>query len=265
MKPKSKIIASAVSRNSRGRLSERNRLGVFAGAEAIIYKEGNKVIKDRIKKSYRITQLDEKIRKLRTRSETKLLIKTAQIINAPLPSIDNKDKFKIIMPFIYGKKLSEYLDKFHLPKQKQILNQIGQDVAKLHQKDIIHGDLTTSNMILVEEDYFLQKDVLNPNKKRGDKSYLCMDNQHSKIDKKKEVINNPKIFFIDFGLGYISKKIEDKAVDIHLLKQALEAKHFENWEVLFKEFEKGYKTDYSESKNIFERLNAVEKRGRYKN
>ena len=38
--------------------------------------------------------------------------------------------------------------------------------------------------------------------------------------------DNFKVFIIDFGLGFISPKIEDKAVDLHLIKQALEAKHF---------------------------------------
>jgi len=127
------------------------------------------------------------------------------------------------MPFIDGKKLSDNLDNFPLTKQKQICKQIGEDVAKLHDAEIIHGDLTTSNMVLKDN----------------------------------------KIFFIDFGLGYISHKFEDKAVDIHLFKQALEAKHFRNWEVLFKEFEKGYSKS-KDSKIVFERLKAVEKRGRYK-
>ena len=57
---------------------------------------------------------------------------------------------------------------------------------------------------------------------------------------------------------------EDKAVDIHVLKQALEAKHFKDWKTLFKEFEKGYKIS-KDSKTVFERLETVEKRGRYKN
>ena len=192
------------------------------GAEAIIYKKENEVIKDRISKSYRIKELDNKIRKRRTKKEIKLLTKASKIINCPLPE-KSKDSYKIKMPFINGKKLSQYLDKFNLIKQKQILKQIGEDVARLHQEDIIHGDLTTSNMILSKE----------------------------------------KIFFIDFGLGYISRKIEDKAVDIHLLKQALEAKHFKNWKILFNEFLKGYSKN-PEDKKIIERLKAVEKRGRYK-
>ena len=101
---------------------------------------------------------------------------------------------------------------------------IGKNIGKLHKADIIHGDLTTSNMIL----------------------------------KGKEV------FFIDFGLGYISRKIEDKAVDLHLLKQALEAGHNKTHKTLFEAVKKGYTKTNPEAKKIFERLTAVERRGRYK-
>jgi len=156
------------------------------------------------------------------------------------------------MPFIDGKKLSQYLNEFPLAKQKQILKQIGQDVAKLHNQDIIHGDLTTSNMILIERLPVHSRSQIN-NK---------IDNkpiESSSINR----TSSPIIYFIDFGLGYISKKIEDKAVDIHLLRQALESKHFEHWEILFKEFEKGYSTS-KDYKEVIERLKKVEARGRYK-
>lgn len=195
---------------------------IAQGAEAKIILKNQTITKDRISKSYRIPELDKQIRKRRTKAETKLLRKASEIINSPIPET-SKEIHKIKMPFIDGEKLSDYLDKFSLTKQKQICKQIGKDVAKLHDADIIHGDLTTSNMIL----------------------------------------ENDKIFFIDFGLGFISRKFEDKAVDIHLFKQALEAKHFRNWEVLFSEFEKGYNKS-KDSKTVFERLKAVEKRGRYK-
>ena len=195
---------------------------IAQGAEAKIILTKDTITKDRISKSYRIPELDKKIRKSRTKAETKLLTKAAKIINSPIPET-SKEIHKIKMPFIDGKKLSDHLDKFPLKQQKQICKQIGEDVAKLHDAEIIHGDLTTSNMILKDN----------------------------------------KIFFIDFGLGYISHKFEDKAVDIHLFKQALEAKHFRNWETLFKEFETGYNKS-KDSKIVFERLKAVEKRGRYK-
>ena len=197
---------------------------ISQGAEAkiILDEKRNLIIKDRISKSYRLKELDEKIRKQRTKAEKKLLEKACKIINAPNP-LPLKDFDKIKMPFIKGKKLSENLDNFPIIKQKEIMKQIGESIAKIHDADIIHGDLTTSNIILSEE----------------------------------------KVFLIDFGLGYISKKIEDKAVDLHLLKHALEAKHFKNWKILFERFLEGYKKE-KESKKILERLIAVGKRGRYK-
>ena len=65
--------------------------------------------------------------------------------------------------------------------------------------------------------------------------------------------NKFAIFFIDFGLGFISNKLEDKAVDLHLLKQALEAKHFKSWQNLWQQVEQGYKTSKEASK-VLERL-----------
>jgi len=211
---------------------------IAQGAEAKIILSNNFIIKDRIKKTYRIPELDDKIRKLRTRSETKLLEKAGKVINTPNPLTisfraggrgdgggSDKTLTELKMPFIQGKRLSEHLDDFSLAKQKQILKQVGQDVAKLHDANIIHGDLTTSNMIFAEKE--------------------------------------EKIYFIDFGLGFQNGKIEDKAVDIHLLKQALEAKHFKNWKILYEEFLKGYKKlkDYQK---ILDQLQKVEKRGRYR-
>jgi TP53 regulating kinase-like protein len=229
------------------------------GAEAkiLLDEKNNLIIKDRISKSYRIKEIDEKIRKRRTKSETKLLLKASKIINCPTPT-HTSNIYQIPMPFIKGKKLSEELDNFSLRKQKEILKIIGEEIAKLHDADIIHGDLTTSNMILVEDKKLLKISSDNfPTTKSSLSSGGGGDAEG------KNVCANLKIFFIDFGLGYISKKIEDKAVDLHLLKHALEAKHFKNWKKLFEEFSKGYKKN-KESKKILEKLTAVEKRGRYK-
>ncbi|MEK6824015.1 MAG: KEOPS complex kinase/ATPase Bud32 [Nanoarchaeota archaeon] len=197
------------------------------GAEAKIFLDASKnlIIKNRISKSYRHPNLDAQIRKRRTKSETKLLEKASKIINCPVPT-HTANIYQISMSFIDGKKLSEHLDNFKLEEQKEICREIGESVAKLHKNDIIHGDLTTSNMILQKE----------------------------------------KIYFIDFGLGYISRKTEDKAVDLYLLKQALEAKHFTHWKILFEEISKSYEkiSGKTESKKVFERILAVEKRGRYR-
>ncbi|MDD5700239.1 MAG: serine/threonine protein kinase [Candidatus Nanoarchaeia archaeon] len=220
------------------------------GAEAkiLLNEKENTIIKDRIPKSYRIKELDDKIRKQRTKAEKKLLEKACRIINAPNP-FPLKEFNVIEMPYIEGKKLSEHLDSFSLEKQKEIMKAVGEETAKLHDADIIHGDLTTGNMILVDD--------FNDSQNYADKKEVIITSSKKRDD-------NSKVFFIDFGLGFISKKIEDRAVDIHLLKQALEAKHFRNWETLFNSFLKGYGNS-GEAEKVLERLKAVEKRGRYRN
>jgi Kae1-associated kinase Bud32 len=124
------------------------------------------------------------------------------------------------MQFIKGKKLSEHLDT--LKNANKICEQIGKQTSVLHDNDIIHGDLTTSNLILAKN----------------------------------------KLYFIDFGLSFHSHRIEDKAVDLHLLRQALEAKHFKHWETFFRFFLKGYNPKNKTS--ILQQLKKVEARGRYK-
>lgn len=188
------------------------------GAEAVISLEKNKVIKNRIKKSYRLPVLDEKLRKRRTKSEAKIINKLSKIINVP-KILESDNQEKIYMEFIDGKKLSEELEKLDW---KEICKQLAESITKLHDQDIVHGDLTTSNMIY----------------------------------------KNNKIYLIDFGLGFHSHKIEDKAVDLHLLKQAFEAKHFSIAEQVIKIILNNYKANNREL--ILEQLKKVESRGRYK-
>lgn len=195
---------------------------IAQGAEAIIILNKKQVTKKRISKSYRLKELDEKIRKRRTRGEAKLLKKASELIDIPKIISDNESSKEIVLEYIEGQKLSEYLDKFPLAKQKTIMKKIATSLAKLHDKDLIHGDLTTSNLILKDN----------------------------------------KVYFIDFGLGFVSKRLEDKAVDIHVLKEALEAKHFKNWKELFKEFLNNY--DPKEKELILTQLEKVESRGRYR-
>ena len=219
----------------------RPRSVLAKGAEALLIRQDNKVIKRRIKKSYRLKEIDEKLRKQRTKKEAKLLEKLQGKICVPkILRVDEKNK-EIIMEFIEGKKLSENLDNFPLEKQLEICRTMGEEIGKMHNEDIIHGDLTTANMILVEDS--ISKEEIN---------------------KPKEQMSGAgtKIFFIDFGLSFHSKRIEDKAVDLHLLKQALESKHFSNWENLFKAVISTYET--KDKEKILKQLEKVEKRGRYK-
>ncbi len=190
------------------------------GAEAIILRKEGKIIKDRIKKSYRIKEIDEKLRKFRTRRELKILDTLTKIgFPAPRPIRMDDKKMTIEMDFVKGSKLRDVLEK---KDYEGLCREMGEKIAVLHNNGIIHSDLTTSNMILEDE-----------------------------------------IYFIDFGLSFFSDKIEDKAVDLHLLRQALESKHYRIWERCFKSVLQGYKKA-NHYEQILKRLEVVEKRGRYK-
>ena len=206
------------------------------GAEAKIYLQDNKVLKARIPKSYRHTTLDNKIRTSRTKREAKILTK-AKSIKANVPSLIHTEKHILTIEYIKGDRLSETLNSYPKDKQISIMKKLGRQIARLHKNNIIHSDLTTSNTIL-------QNKAL-PNTPNS-----------------KHLTPNSKVYIIDFGLSYISHKTEDKAVDLHLLKQALQAKHFQNSKQLFTAFLQGYKS--KESKQILERLEIVDSRGRYK-
>jgi len=227
---------------------------IAQGAEAILTRKGNQIVKKRLKKGYRLPIIDNRIRKQRTKKEARLLEKSSKLI--PIPKIIKLDENsqEITLEFLKGKKLSENLDK--LKNNLQICKTLGQQIAKLHDNGIIHGDLTTSNMIYV------------PTKKTKNKINVKLsDNKTSISSYNRDVLGDNKtsgkLYFIDFGLGYESTKPEDKAVDLHLIKQALEAKHFKHYEKFFKKVIQGYRTS-SNSKPVLNRLEKVEGRGRYK-
>lgn len=71
------------------------------------------------------------------------------------------------------------------------------------------------------------------------------------------------LYLIDFGLAFRSQRTEDKAVDIHLFKQVLNSSHPQIAETAWNKFIEGYK-EYEKNKAVMERLEEVEKRGRYK-
>ena len=192
---------------------------VSSGAEAVIYLDKN-IVKDRVEKRYRIPEIDRTLRQFRTRRESKILERLEQI-GFPAPRLVKTDRSSVIeMEYLDGPKLRDIMEKSDYIK---LAEEIGRKVAVMHNNDIVHGDLTTSNMMMMEE-----------------------------------------IFFIDFGLSQFSDKVEDKAVDIHLFRQALESKHNTIWEKSFKAFIDSYIKYSNNSKSIMRRLEKIELRGRNK-
>ncbi|WP_455367458.1 KEOPS complex kinase/ATPase Bud32 [[Eubacterium] cellulosolvens] len=201
------------------------------GAEANIYLRtewGRKVIvKKRIKKKYRLKEIDLELRSSRTAHEAQL-IHEAKKAGVPTPAIYGVDKRDavIIMDYLEGRRLKELLFEVSPQDRRQLCYIIGQTIARLHRWNIIHGDLTTSNMIMVDKD---------------------------------------KIHLIDFGLSYFSDKIEDKGVDLHLIKRALDSTHFMFFESCFKEIKRGYSSIIGKglAGTVYKKVNEIERRGRY--
>ena len=163
------------------------------GAEANIYLSEDLVRKVRVPKSYRIPVIDSDIRKRRTRTEAKILQKISSI-GPDFLSSNNLDVIE--MEFIRGDLLKDVLN-----SDVSLAKSIGIKVGLLHDLNIIHGDLTTSNMIL----------------SKGNDLRL-----------------------IDFGLSFFSDKVEDKAVDLHLFRTTTKSKHFAFEEDIWNLFVEGY-------------------------
>lgn len=194
------------------------------GAEAVLYLENGQLVKERVKKSYRLPEIDVKLRRLRTRKEGKLLSEARRVgVETPKISSIDEQGFKINMEFIDGKRLKEFFNDTNDVKRKKVAEDVGKLVGLLHKNGIVHGDLTTSNMILKDD----------------------------------------KIYFIDFGLGEFSKRVEVLATDLSVLKEAFKSTHFKYLDLLWSSFIKGYKQANDNFNKVLDTLNDIEKRGRY--
>jgi TP53 regulating kinase-like protein len=200
------------------------------GAEAslfIVKWQGRKaVIKIRIPKRYRPNELDAQIRNYRTTHEPQLMneAKAAGVVT-PMIYLVNVPQSAIIMEYVEGKRVKELLNG-EKDSRHGVCFKIGESVASLHFNGLIHGDLTTSNMIWVQCD---------------------------------------RICFIDFGLSERSMEIEAQGVDLHLLKRAMQSTHFGFWEECFHAVQAGYTAVLGEenAEKVYQKIREIERRGRY--
>ena len=201
------------------------------GAEARLYLaewHGRKVIvKMRFPKKYRPLELDEQIRVYRTAHESQL-IHEAKLAGVPTPTIFLVDisNAAITMEFIEGNQVKQLLDKISTEERKKLCIKLGELIGKLHGQGVIHGDLTTSNMILNADD---------------------------------------KVFLVDFGLGEKSIELEAKGVDLHLMRRALQSTHYNFAEECFQNVIDGYSKvrGAEETTKVLEKIKQIERRGRY--
>ena len=110
-----------------------------------VWNKQKAVLKARKEKNYRNSQLDNRIRKQRTRRESEIISEVKSFgISTPLVYFVDTKNCTILMQYITGTLIHD------LPKSKLTLicKKIGQVVGTMHKNGIMHGDLTTSNFIL---------------------------------------------------------------------------------------------------------------------
>jgi TP53 regulating kinase and related kinases len=201
------------------------------GAEADLYLSElppwKAVVKRRVRKSYRHQELDAKIRKERTVKESSA-IREAKIAGARTPSILGLDleRFSIIMTFIDGKVARDAIDTMGVSPRHSLLEELGRQVGFLHSAGIVHGDLTTSNIIVPEDG---------------------------------------KPFIIDFGMATRSSEPEDRGTDLHLLQRSLIATHALDSASSLKRVAKGYRESAGEktAESSLRKAAEIARRGRY--
>ncbi len=185
------------------------------------------VVKRRVRKAYRHEGLDTKIRKERTVKESSA-IHDAKIAGARTPSILGLDleRCSIIMTFVDGAVARDAIDTMSDSRRLTLLEELGRQVGFLHSAGIVHGDLTTSNIILPE---------------------------------------NGKPFMIDFGMATKSSEPEDRGTDLHLLQRSLIATHALDAASSFKRVAKGYREAAGEetTRSSLRKAAEIARRGRY--
>jgi len=203
---------------------------IAKGAEADILLDpdwnGRKaLLKRRGAKKYRHPQIDRDIRRYRTLHEADI-IHRAKEAGVPTPFIYQLDPegATIVMEYVEGEKVRDAVPKQSLNENRALFYLIGEEAGKLHRAALIHGDLTTSNMI-----------------KSGN-----------------------RVVFIDFGLGEVSKEVEKRGVDFNLMVRMLASTHYTIMEPLLESFKEGYHARMGpDAIEVFQRAEEIRRRGRY--
>jgi TP53 regulating kinase-like protein len=201
------------------------------GAEANLYLADwhgrSVVLKKRVVKKYRPSMLDRQIRVYRTVHEPQLMseAKKAGVLTPTIFLVDVGDT-TIVMEYVQGRQVKQLLGEVSDGERRRLCRRIGELVGRLHKCGVVHGDLTTSNMI---------------------------------------VSVDGRIFLVDFGLGERSVQLEARGVDLHLMKRALQSIHFRFAEECYGHVLEGYADVLGSevSKNVLDKVKEIEKRGRY--
>ena len=161
------------------------------------------LVKERFVKAYRHPTLDQKLTSRRISSESRGLLKARKLgLREPTPYLVDVENRCLYMEMIKGCTVKHFLQKYsseaHIDLRKALMKQVGGAVAVLHDGGVIHGDLTTSNLMVEGHDV----------------------NSSSPVN-----VKDIKLVMLDFGLSYNSTIPEDKGVDLYVLERAFRSTH----------------------------------------
>jgi len=203
---------------------------IAQGAESIILKTERWnhlfVLKWRQSKPYLFKDIDSHLRKTRTSRECKMLSVARSLgVSTPAVYAVNLDDYTILMDYIEGMQFKQLASSLSEQQLKQFCFEFGRSIGLLHMGDVVHGDPTTSNVI---------------------------------IDSKS------KLWLVDFGLSEMNATVEMKGVDLHLIHRALETTHWDLQECMLEATIKGYSdTVGKEANESLSRMEEIRERGRY--
>ncbi len=201
-------------------------LGAEAKIEKVIIWGEEYIQKTRPEKPYLLPAIDIMLRKNRTGRECKVL-SLARSFGIPTPAVHSIDmsNFIILMDFIDGKQLKEIAIEAPMSELELLCKEFGSSLALLHKGDVVHGDPTTSNII---------------------------------------VQSSSKLWMIDFGLAELNATIEMKGVDLHLVKRAFETTHWNRQDKMLQMTIEGYVSVMKDdAEPILYRMDEIRERGRY--
>jgi len=210
----------------------------------IDFRQKPTIVKERFGKQYRHPDLDRKLTKQRQAPEVKCLerVRKAGVATPQVYHVDN-EQYRLYMEFIDGLTTRDYIFSLDLQREAdqkraaELADAMGRAIGTVHASGVVHGDLTTSNMML----------------RRPDKGSF-EDTPASQL----------QLVMIDFGLAFISPSVENRAVDLYVLEKAFLSTHPKS-EEMFQRVLVAYESAKSsklDTKKVLEHLEEVRKRGR---
>ncbi|MDG6910800.1 MAG: Kae1-associated serine/threonine protein kinase [Nitrososphaerota archaeon] len=203
---------------------------LYRGAEADVvlgdWQGLQAVFKVRKPLTYRLASLDQEIRRQRTVHEAEM-IRHAKRAGVATPFLYHLDlpASTMVMEYIGGEMLRDLAGCMAEKDAEGPFFKFGEGVARLHASGMMHGDLTTANVVSREG----------------------------------------TLVFLDFGLAHRTSRLEDHAVDLRLIKETIVGAHPGISRTALDAFFRGYEARAGAPKfrRVRSQLRNIERRGRY--